>query len=510
MSIDVQSNNKRIAKNTMYMYLRMGVTMLVQLYTSRVVLNYLGVEDYGIYNVVAAFIVAFSYLSAPLSSATQRFLSFELGRKDNIELNRVFNLSIYTYALMSILLVVIIEVAGVWYVGNKMVLPYGRLEAAYWAFHLSVIALVFSLFRAPLEALIIAHEKMEFYAYMSVADVLLKLGNAFSLMFFTCDKLKLYSINQFTISVIIVAILALYCKRSFSHVKICNIIRIWDKEKFVKMISFSGWSLFGSMASMTANQGLSVLLNMFFGVVVNAAMGIASQINNAVNQFATNFQVAFRPQIVKYYAEGQFEPMRNLIFRTSKFSYLLLFAIVCPVCFNMQFMLEIWLKTPPLYSSEFCIFMLLFTLSEALAAPLWMSIQASGRISKYQIVVSSVTLSILILSFLLLKQGYPAVTVFIIKFIIDIIILGIRLLFVRNTINLPIIDFFRFSIIPSGMVTISCVIPMVITSIYLSDGWLHLFASSILFLLIYTPMVLYVAMSKNERLKIIGFIKSKL
>ena len=314
-------NNKRIAKNTMFLYVRMLLIMGVNLYTSRIVLQTLGVEDFGIYNVVGSIVVAFSFISGPLGSATQRYYNFELGRDDKAGLNLVFNHSVLIYALLSILIFIVIEIGGFWFIKNKMLLPNERLDVALFAFHFSVFAFVVSLFKTPFESLIIAHEKMSYYAYVSIVEVVLNLLNAYSLSFFSLDKLKLYAINRFLIIAIVFACVFIYTRRKFVYV---YFVRIWNKNVFKSLLSFSGWSLFGSVASMSANQGLNILLNVFFGVIVNAAMGIASQVNGAVNQFVSNFQVAFRPQIVKLYASGQLDQLRSLIMNTSKYSFLLL------------------------------------------------------------------------------------------------------------------------------------------------------------------------------------------
>lgn len=488
----------------------MGITMLVQLYTSRVVLEYLGVENYGIYNVVGSFIVAFTFISGPLGTATQRFLTFELGKKEGGNLNTIFNLSLYTYLFLAAFLAIIIEVAGSWYIENKMVMPEGRIDAAYWAFHLSVVSLIFSLLRSPFESLLVAYEKMSFYAYVSIADVILKLANAFSLMFFSCDKLKLYSVNQLFITIVLFYALLLFCRRSFQNIKIRNLKQVWDKSKFFEMLSFSGWSLFGSVASMTANQGLNILLNMFFGVVVNAAMGFAAQINTAVNQFVSNFQVAFRPQLVKYYAAGEIQELRKLIYTTSKFSYLLLFAIVCPVCFNMQFLLDIWLKNPPEYTCEFSILMLIYALLETLSAPMWMTVQATGKIKNYQITISSIIFLNIVFSYIFLKLGFSPVTVLVIKCCLDLLYLTTRVFFMKAMVDMSIGEFLKKSLLPVLLVTAIMTGVLLTVNQYIWDGWTHLFASCLLFYLIYIPTVLYVGLLSNEREKILSFVSKKL
>ena len=381
------SNNKRIAKNTMFLYIRMGVSMLVGLYTSRVVLQALGVEDYGIYNVVGSFIVAFTFISGPLGTATQRFLNFELGKGECGRLNKVLNLSLYIYIILAAILFVVIEIVGVWFLNCKMQIPAERLNAATFAFHMSVLTLLLSLVKTPFEALIIAYEKMSFYAYASIADVVLKLLNALILVCFSFDKLKVYSINLLIIAFVVNGLIVFYCVCNFKNVKIQSPRDNRDPCLFKELMSFSGWSLFGSVANMTANQGLNLLLNIFFGVVVNAAMGVATQVSAAINQFVSNFQVAFKPQLIKYYASGELDALRKLIMSASKYSYLLLFALVCPVVFNIDIILYLWLKNPPQYAAGFCVMMLIYALLESLSAPMWMTVQATGNIKKYQIVV---------------------------------------------------------------------------------------------------------------------------
>lgn len=502
-------NEKRIAKNTLYLYIRMGVTMLVQLYTSRIVLDNLGIENYGIYSVVAAFIVAFTFISGPLGTATQRFLNFELGRKEGGKVNEVFNHCFFTYIVLGIALVCIIELAGNWYISNKMSLPAGRHDAALWTFHFSVIALFINLIKTPFEALIISHEKMFFYAYLSIVEVLLKLLNAFSLQFFLIDKLKLYAINHFFIALIIMFATFAFSIISFKDIHICWIKKIWDYDLFKKLLSFSGWSLFGAVASMSANQGLNILLNLFYGVTVNAAMGITTQINNAMNNFVKNFQVAFRPQLVKYYAAGNLPSMRALIINSSKYSFLLLFAVVCPLCFNIHFVLDLWLKVVPDYVAEFCICILTYTLLETLSAPLWMSVQATGNIKYYQLSISTAMLMNITLSYIFLKQGFGPIIVLVIKCFLDIIYLIIRLAFVKAKIQLSVKKFLSGSIVPSAIIATSSILLFHFLSQIPFSGFAKLTTTTILFEIFYFIFVFFIGLNKQDRFLLISTIKKK-
>ena len=501
-------NNKRIAKNTMFLYVRMGLSMLVGLYTSRIVLESLGVENYGIYNVVGSFIVAFTFISGPLGTATQRFLSFELGRGENGRLNQVFNLSFYTYVALSVVLLGVVEVAGIWFLNNKMQMPAERHDAALFAFHMSVLTLLISLLKTPFESLIIAYERMSFYAYISIAEVLMKLLNAILLLYVSFDKLKIFAANILIITVIVLCLTAFYCCRKFKSVSIQSPQKNWDLPLFKELMGFSGWSLFGSVASMTANQGLNLLLNLFFGVVVNAATGIASQVNSAVIQFVNNFQVAYRPQLIKYYAQGNIETLKQLIINTSKFSYLLLFAIVCPVCFNIDFLLKIWLKNPPEYAAEFSVMMLIYALLETLSAPMWMTVQATGKIKRYQIVISSVISLNIVFSYLFLKAGFSPVMVLIIKCCLDVVYLVVRLYFMKKMVSFSIVLYLKSVILP--LILVSSAIICVVSLVKGFDGWEGFVLKNAVFFPTYFILVFVLGLKVPERKKILEHLKMRM
>lgn len=471
--------NKRIAKNTMMLYIRMLLVMAVTLYTSRVMLNVLGVDDYGIYNIVASVVIAFSFISGPLGTATQRFLSFELGRNNIERQNMVFSMSLIIYTILAFVLFIIVESAGIWFIYNKMQLPPERLTAAVWAFHFSVFSFIIGLFKTCYDALIISHEKMAFYAYLGIAEVMLKLINAASLLYVgSVDKLILFSANQAIISLLILGCIVLFSSRGIHHIRPRF---IWDKQLFRELFGFSGWSLFGSVASMSANQGLNILLNTFFGVVVNAAMGIANQVGAAVNQFVLNFQTAFRPQIVKSYAANDTEYLHGLIFKTCKFSYFLLFAIACPVVFNIDFLLNVWLgDSVPAYTAQFCALTLLYTLTETLSAPLWMTVQATGKIRTYQLVISSLIFLNIILSYCFLSLGFSPVVVLEIKCCLDLTYLVARLLFMRRMVHLSLRQFGREVLFPVMVVSALslCVIYPVSEFVCWRNGWTELLATT--------------------------------
>jgi O-antigen/teichoic acid export membrane protein len=492
------------------MFFRMGIIMLVQLYTSRVVLNALGIEDYGIFNVVCSFIIAFTFFSGPLDAATQRFLSFELGKGDQNRLKAVFNISFYIYFAFAVVLVAIVEIVGLWYLHNRMELPAGRINAAEWAFHFSLLSLVFGLLKTPFDALVVAHEKMSFYAYASIADVMLKLGNAFSLQFIACDKLKIYAVNQLVISLVVFTIVAIYCRRKFVTVNITWIKQVWDITVLKKLLGFSGWSLFGSVVTISANQGLNILLNSFFGVFVNAAMGVATQVSVAVNQFSNNFQMAYRPQLVKYYATENLDALRKLVLNTSKYSYLLLFAVVCPIVFNIDYLLKIWLKNVPEEAPIFCVYLLVWQLIECLMAPMWTAVNATGRIKKYHLVTDPIIFSVIVLSYISLKLGFPAYSVVLIKCIVDIVLLVVRLIFVKRMVGFEIKKYLRDTLFPISMISMVCISFLFFLNSHLKGDFQRLVVDTLSFALVYAVVVYLGGLKREEREKIVHFVKSKL
>ena len=343
-------NNKRIAKNTLALYARMLFTMAVSLYTSRVVLNTLGVEDYGLYNVVGGFVAMFSFFNAAMASATQRYMNFELGRGDNARLHKVFCTSINIHAIISGVVLLLAETVGLWFVYTKLSIPPERFSAALWVYHASVLASVVMVMSIPYNAAIIAHERMGAFAYISVLEVTLKLLIVYMLVVTDIDKLKLYAVLMLLVQLLIRLIYGRYSGRNFAET---HYRRMWDGALFREMTGFAGWNLFGNIAAVAFTQGLNVLLNMFFGPTVNAARGIAVQVQNAIKGFCVNFQTALNPQITKSYASDDMAYMHKLIFTSSKFSYYLLLLLSLPVILETPVILKWWLGIVPGHTVAF-------------------------------------------------------------------------------------------------------------------------------------------------------------
>ncbi len=453
-------NNKRIAKNTAMLYFRMLLMMAVSLYTSRIVLNTLGIEDFGIYNVVGGVVTMFSFLNSAMSSGTQRFLSFELGKKDFVQLGKVFSMSINIHATIAIVILILAETIGLWFLNTQLTIPAERMVAANWVYQFSILALLVTIMSVPYNATIIAHEQMNVYAYVSIIEVTLKLLIVFMLQWFGFDKLKLYAILVFGVSLLIRLIYGIYCSRNFKE---CAYRYSWDKTLYYTLMSYAGWNLWGNFASVTFNQGINILLNIFFGPVVNAARGIAYQVNSAVNGFVGNFQMAMNPQIVKSYAAAELKYMHQLIFQGSKYSFFLLYFLSLPLLMETETILLMWLKIVPEYTVLFCRLVLINALIDCISGPLMTAAQASGKIKLYQSVVGGLLLIILPISYLFLKLGFPPQVTLYVSISISIAALYARLLIISPLVNLSMLNFARNVLIQILMVAIvSVIFPLII------------------------------------------------
>lgn len=496
MSNQTSENNKRIAKNTLFLYLRMFVMMLTALFTSRIVLDVLGASDYGLNNIIGGVVVLFSFLNSALLSATQRFLNFHLGRQDYKQTNVVFCMSMNTYILLSIVVVVLGETIGLWFVNTQLNIPSERMYAAQWVYQFTLIQFVINLLRVPYNASIIAYERMNFYAYISLVEVIAKLLVVYLLYITTFDKLIFYSFLYTIVPLIVAFIYRTYCNRNFDTTKYK---RIWDKVAFKEMFSFSGWSLFGSLANLAAQQGLNILINIFYGVTVNAAAGIANQVSTNVYGFISNFQTAFQPQIVKTYAAKEIERFQKLIFQTSKFSYFMVLVLVLPILFTIDGILEIWLKEVPEYTAIFCRLILVFLSIEAITAPLWMSVQATGKIRSYQILMACLIFMNFPMAYLVLKLGFPVYTVWIVRIIINLITMVARCIYMKKRLNFPISQYIRNVIIPILIVTITSLpVPLILYN-QIDNFWLNMFVVGFATFFVAILAVYFIGMNTHEK-----------
>lgn len=490
-------NNKLIAKNTVFLYIRMLMTMAVSLYTSRVILAVLGAEDYGIYNVVGGVVTMFAFINGTLSGVTQRFLTFELGAKNTIRLNQVFNTAICIHFFVALVILVLSETIGLWFVYNKLVIPSSRMTAAVWVYQFSIFSTIIMIVSVPYNACIISHEHMSAFAYISIVEVLVKLAMVFVLKLLSFDKLILYAILMFVVQLLIRLIYNKYCKRHFEEAN-CK-LRL-DRTLAKEMMSFTGWSFFGGLASVGMGQGINILLNLFFGPVVNAARAFAVQIESAVSSFVQNFQTAINPQIVKNYANGNREQMHNLIYASCRYSYYLLLILSIPIYLDAPYVLDLWLKSTPLHTTSFLRITILISLINSISAPLMIAANATGEIKKYQIIVGSVLLAIVPIAYVALKFGASAEAVFWIYFVIASIAQGVRIYIVGGLVDFSILEYTHRVVIPIIIVTLFSVIgPWLYATTIMADCFSGLIVCCLLSFVSVVICVYALGITVNER-----------
>ncbi len=506
----VSENNKRIAKNTLFLYFRMLITVVVSLYTSRIVLNTLGVVDFGIYNVVGGVVTMLGFLNGALTTSTQRFLSFDLGNKDFVQLNKTFSNAINIHFLLSIVVLLLAETIGLWLLNNKLTIPVDRINAANWVYQFSVFAFVINIWTVPYNAAIIAHERMSVFAYISLFEVFMKLIVVFIITYLSFDKLKLYSVLIFLVGIFLYIIYIMYTNKKLLA---CKYKYNWDKEQFIKMFSFTGWNLWGSIAGVVADQGINLLLNVFYGPIVNAARGIAFQVNNVVSQFVFNFQFALNPQIVKYYAEDNKKEMFNLIFIGSRVSFLLFYLIAVPILFNTEHIMFLWLKQVPEHSVLFTQLIIINAMINSISGTIMTTAQATGKIKKYQIIVGTILFLNLPISYVILKiYSIPELTI-VISILITSVLLFVRLFLVRTLAGISIKEYFQKVLLKIFFVVlISILILFGFNLINFDVNFLHEFIIKITVEIILTFLIIVtVGLTENERnlikIRLLSFYK---
>lgn len=487
----------------------MILVMLVSLYTSRVILAKLGVEDYGIYNVVGGIVAMFSFLNSSMATSTQRYLTYALGKNDNELLKNVFAISLNIHIVIAIFIIILAETFGLWMLNTHLVIPPDRLMAANWVFQLSILTFSINIIQVPYNASIIAHERMNVYAYISIIEVVLKLIIVYILSLTTFDRLIFYAILVFLVQLVVRVIYQAYCRCRFVE---CHLRFYWDKQLYKEMFGFAGWNMFGSVAWLMRGQGLDIVLNLFFGPIVNAARGITNQVSGAVMSFISNFQVALNPQITKKYAQGEIEQMESLAYNGIKFSLLLLFIIAFPLCLNIDYVLGLWLKDVPRYTSIFIILVIIDSIVNSFfGTPLMTSLSATGTIRNYQIVVSSVILLVVPCSYFLLKLGCDAPSVFIAMILVSLISGFTRLLFCKKLIGFSLYKFFRQVVMPIVLTFIVAVpIPVFIRLRYfVEDNLQCALMTSVIALIISLICGWFIGLNVSEKSMIVSIIKNR-
>lgn len=500
-------SNKRLVKNTLLLYLRTVIIMCVSLYTSRVILEILGIEDYGVYNVVAGFVVMFSVFSASLSNSITRYITFELGRNNLKRLRIVFSMSLNIQIIISFIIIILAELLGVWFLNYRMNIPSDRLFAANLVLQFSLFTFVINLISLPYNALIIAHEKMNVFAYISFLEALLKLGVVWLLLLSSVDKLVFYAFLLAVIALLIRLIYGWYCKRNFSG---CHYVLALDKPLLKEMMSFSGWNFFGTGAYLFNTNGVDVLSNIFFGITINAARGIANQAGNAVRQFVNNFTIALNPQIIKTYADNNLEICFSTVRQGAKYSYFLMLFFFIPFVLEANYILHLWLKEIPEQTVIFWQLTMLGILVDLPGAPLTTLAQAIGHIRKYYIYMSLIGALVFPISYVLFDLGWPAYSAYVAYIVIYTCLVYVRLILMNRQIGFPINTFMKQvigRIIP--VTVLSFIIPLVFTNI-LVESFLRFSLVGLMSTLSIIISVFYIGMQKHERIKLMGMMKNKL
>jgi O-antigen/teichoic acid export membrane protein len=494
------NNNKRIAKNTLLLYFRMLLTMGVSLYTVRIVLGTLGAIDYGIYNVVGGIVVAFAFFTGTMATASQRFFSYEIGRGNMVQLKRTFSMTMLIYCLMAAIILLLAETVGLWFLNHKISIPANRMAAANWVFQFSVFTFMLSMFQISYDAIVIAREKMNVYAYLSILDVVMKLVIVYLLLILPYDKLKSYGVLTFFSTLIITSIYRIYCIRNFRESKFEY---YWDKRMFKEITLYSGWNMFGALAGMFNNQGINIVLNLFFGPTVNAARGVAYQINTAISGFVQNFMTAARPQIIKYYAQGEKEKMLQLVFQSSKYSFFLLYIITLPLLLQTEYLLNLWLHELPDYVVSFARIIVITTLFESLSYPLMAAAQATGNVKKYQVIVGGCLLLNLPAAYLFVRFGYPPESTLIVMLVTTIICLFLRLVLLRQMVSLSIRSFVYSVLLPVTLVSVlAFILPFGVYYFGIEYGFMQFLLVCVTSIISGLLSIYVIGLKKNEKMKL--------
>lgn len=431
-----ESNSQRVAKNTIYMFFRMVMVLIVTLYTSRVIIHTLGVDDFGIYNVVGSVVVLFGFLQTALTSATYRYIAFDLGKQDFEGLKKTYSMALYSHIILALILVLVVEIAGILLLEYKLNIPDDRRWAAKIAFHFSVLTFAISIIKTPFNSNVVAHEKMNFYAIVSIIEVVLKLGVAYCISISTYDKLITYSGLLTLVSILLLLSYIIYCKIIFKDTKI---IKYWDSNLVKRFTSYSGWSIVVNGADVSSQQAISIFLNMFIGVTANAALGIAQQVNAGINSFLSSFTQAFNPQIIKSYAAEKYDYFMKLLFSTSKISYILILLIASPIVCNIEFILNVWLgEGYPTMTPSFIRVMIIYWFVDAFQYPLWQAVYATGKLKTHQLIIGSIKILAIPISYIVLKYGGGGSLVLLFWSLLNVICAVARTLYMKYLISLDI------------------------------------------------------------------------
>ena len=504
------NNNKRIAKNTFLLYIRTFFVMIISIYTSRVILQALGVEDYGVYNVVGGIVSMLAIVSNSVTAAISRFITYEIGSGNTKRLHEVVSTSKVVLFVLAGIVLVLTEIVGVWFLTTKMQIPDGRMNAAMWVLQCSIVSFCVSLIAIPYNACVIAHEHMKAFAYISLLEALLKLGICFLLMISPIDKLITYAVLMMLLSVLIRSIYSIYCHHFFEESR--TPIHFY-KPVYKEMFGFAGWSFFTSANSVLSTQGVNMLINVFHGVTFNAARGIANQVQNAMSQFVSSFVSAINPQITKSYAAGETEAMFSLVCRGARFSYYLTLLMFVPLFFEADMILNIWLTVVPEKTALFVRLALIMILLDGAGYTLYTANLATGRIKKYSIILSLISASVFPLIWIFYLKGYPVETAYYLAIIANIFYHIARMFITQGNVGLQVSTFLKQVYLPILFTTILAVIPSIVVVIFMPMSYLRFLVSLFVGVFMTILISFFVGITRKERElikeKTISYVKAR-
>lgn len=502
----MNENNKRIAKNTLVLYVRMGFLMCIGLYTSRITLNALGIDNYGIYNVVGSIIAMFSIFTSSLTAAISRSLTVELGKGNFENLKKAFFTSLFVLIIISIIIAILSEAGGLWFLYNKMKIPSERIYAAEWVLHCSIASFAIGLISIPYNSIIVAHERMSAFAYIGIFEASMKLIIAYSIYISPFDKLITFSTLLLIVQLILRMIYGIYCGHHFIE---CRGHLILDKYFFKDIGSFASWNILTNGAYLMNTQGVNMIMNVFFGVVVNAARGIANQVNNIIFQFVNNFTMAINPQLIKIYSAGNKDEAFKLAYFSAKMAYFLMFIISLPIVMEANFFLSIWLKNPPNYSTSFTVWTILSSLCITLGTPLVTLIMADGKIKKYQIIMFIFGIIPFPLSWYAFYLGCGVEWAYYIFFLVYYILIYIRMWLAHEIVGISYNKYIKDVLIKTHLVTIISVIIPLFIKFFMNEGVLRVIIITFLCIPCSIISIFYWGLSYEERETIINKIKKR-
>lgn len=502
-----QEDKKRIAINTVMLYVRMIFIMLVSLFTSRKILEVLGVDDYGIMNVVGGVVSMMTFLNSSMTVATQRFLTYELGRKEDSRFRQVFSMAFYIHLMIAAIILILCETVGLWIVNTILNIPADRMSAANFIYQSSVLSMVILIVRTPYSSAIMAHEKMSFYAYTSIIDIVLKLLIVYLLIIMPFDKLKIYALLLLVVNIFITCLNVVYCDRRFPG---CSLMHIWDRSIFNSMVSFTGWNMFGTVAWMLKDQGVNILINLFSGPAVNTARGVSMQVSSAVRNLVSGFQTAVNPQITKSHAGDNLTDMHRLMFTSSKVSFFLYLLLMLPISIETPYILNLWLVEVPGYSVLFTRIILVEALLDTLSGPFITGLMATGKIKWYQIVIGTLIIMNLPISYMLLNLGLPIETPLVVSVLITVIAIAGRAVFTKYMLGIGLRKYFMCVILPVVSVAfLSAVMPMLI-SMNMESNFVRLITTVLISMVSVAVFSYVVGLDRNEKSFVSNAVRSVL